>query len=260
MTAVRAKKHLGQHFLHDRFVINRIVDAIAPQRDDLLVEIGPGAGAITRPLLERVDHLHVIEIDRESIAHLQATIDPARITIHQHDVLDFDFAGLAHHADKRITLAGNLPYNISTPILIRVAEVADHITHAVFMLQREVVERMVAPPGSKVYGRLSVSLQYRFAMQKLFYVPNGAFTPPPKVESAMVRLTPLPAERLRAKDEKLLSHIVSLAFQQRRKTLANAVKAAMSAAQIEAAGVNPGARAETLAVADFVRLADAASC
>ena len=258
MTARAAAKHIprkrfGQNFLVDEGVIAGIVAAIAPQPGDNLVEIGPGLGALTAPLLDRLNRLHVIEIDRDLIARLRKRYDPDKLVIHEGDVLRFDFAVLGN--DLRV--AGNLPYNISTPLLFRFAEFAGRVRDVHVMLQREVVERMVAAPGDSEFSRLSVMLQYRFDMEKLFDVPAGAFDPAPKVESAVVRLTPLVPLPHPARDEAVFSSIVARAFAQRRKTLRNTLKGVIAADEFARLNIDPGARAQELAVADFVRIADA---
>ncbi len=249
----RAKKRFGQHFLTDRHYIDRIVGAIAPKAADVVVEIGPGPGAITAPLVATLDHLHAVEIDRDLAAALRARFDPARFTLHEENVLDFDFGKLA----ARFRCVGNLPYNISTPFLFHLADFETQLIDGVFMLQKEVVDRMVAAPGTEAYGRLSVMLQYRFAMQRLFDVPPGAFTPPPKVESAIVRMVPLDADRLRANDDSKFASIVTAGFGQRRKTLGNTLKPFLSGAQMNALGIDPRRRGETLSIVEFVALADA---
>jgi len=248
------KKRLGQHFLTDRHYIDRIVSAIAAKRDDSVVEIGPGPGALTEPLAAQLDHLHVVELDRDLAAALRGRFAESQLTVHEADALDFDFGALK--SPLRVT--GNLPYNISTPLLFHVASFADRITDCTFMLQKEVVDRMVAAPDAADYGRLSVMLQYRFAMRRLFLVPPGAFHPPPKVDSAIVRMVPLGADRLRAKDDARFSAVVQAAFGQRRKMLRNTLKALVSASAFEQTGIDNQRRAETLSVAEFVALSDAA--
>ena len=247
------RKRFGQNFLVDAVVIADIVSAIAPQRRDNLVEIGPGLGALTTPLLARLDRLQVIEIDRDLIARLRAQYPADRLLIHEGDVLEFDFASLG----KDLRVAGNLPYNISTPLLFRLAEFAGHIRDIHVMLQREVVERMVAAPGASEFSRLSVMLQYRFNMEKLIAVPAEAFNPAPKVESAVVRLTPLTPLPHPAQDEAVFASVVARAFAQRRKTLRNTLKGVVADNVFVRLGINPGARAQELSVADFVRIADA---
>lgn len=250
----RPKKRFGQHFLTDRHYLRRIVEAIDPRPGDAMVEIGPGTGILTAELARIVRPLHVVEIDRELAAQLRARFAAEGVVVHEADALDFPFASLP----GPLRIVGNLPYNVSTPILFRVAAEADRVRDCVFMLQREVVERMVAAPGTPDYGRLSVMLQYRFAMALALKVPPGAFTPPPKVESALVRMMPLGAQRPRARDEALFARLVAGAFSQRRKTLRNAVKAWVAEDAYRAAGIDPGRRGETLSVAQFVALADAA--
>jgi 16S rRNA (adenine1518-N6/adenine1519-N6)-dimethyltransferase len=251
----KAKKRFGQHFLTDRHYLARIVEAIDPRAGDAMVEIGPGTGILTEPLAAKVQPLHVVEIDRGLAAELRARYSPDRVVVHEADALEFDFASLP--AGMRVV--GNLPYNVSTPILFRIAAIADRVRDCLFLLQKEVVERMVAEPASAEYGRLSVMLQYRFAMADVLHVPPGAFTPPPKVDSAVVRMQPLGPHRLRAKDEALFARIVAASFEQRRKTLRNAVRAHVPDAAFTSARVDPKRRGETLGVAEFVKLADATS-
>ena len=245
------RKRFGQHFLHERAVIGKIVAAIAPQRDDAMVEIGPGLGALTVPLLERVDRLDAIEIDRDLAARLAA--EHPRLTVHRGDALEFDFARLP----GRLRVVGNLPYNVSTPLLFRLAGVAERLRDAHLMLQREVVDRMIAAPSTPAYGRLSVMLQYRFEMRKLFDVKPGAFRPPPKVDSAVVRLAPRPAASLGAKDDGALARVVTAAFTKRRKTLRNALAGVIDEAGLRTLGIDPGLRPENLGVAEYVAIADA---
>ena len=248
----RAKKRFGQHFLTDRHYIARIISAIAPRSDDVLVEIGPGPGAITEPLIDRLNHLHAVEVDRDLARALRVRFDEGKLSLHEADVLEFDFSVLG----PRFRAVGNLPYNISTPFLFHLGTFADQLIDGTFMLQKEVVDRMVAAPDSAAYGRLSVMLQYRFEMKRMFDVPPGAFTPPPKVDSAIVRMVPLPASRLRAVNEERFAHFVSAGFGQRRKTLGNTLKPFISADVIASLGIDPKRRAETLSVAEFVTLAD----
>jgi 16S rRNA (adenine1518-N6/adenine1519-N6)-dimethyltransferase len=250
----RAKKRFGQHFLTDRHYIARIISAIAPQPDDVMVEIGPGPGAITQPLIARLNHLHAVEVDRDLASALRGQFGEDRLTLHEADVLAFDFSILG----PRFRAVGNLPYNISTPFLFHLGTFADQLIDGTFMLQKEVVDRMVAAPDSAAYGRLSVMLQYRFEMKRMFDVPPGAFTPPPKVDSAIVHMVPLPADRLRAVNEERFAHFVSAGFGQRRKTLSNTLKPFLSADVIASLGIDPKRRAETLSVAEFVALADCA--
>jgi 16S rRNA (adenine1518-N6/adenine1519-N6)-dimethyltransferase len=250
----QARKRFGQNFLVSPGIVRRIVEAIAPRPGDLVVEIGPGLGALTAPLLERVDRLHVVEIDRDLIARLKEAWPPERLAIHEGDALEFDFAALG----ERLRIVGNLPYNISTPLLFHLAGFANRVRDMHFMLQKEVVDRMVAEPGGTGYGRLSVMLQYRFEMERLFVVPPGAFNPAPKVDSAIVRLMP---RKLGAgdtvKSEETFARVVTAAFSQRRKMLRNTLRELIAEDGLAALGVKPTARAEELSVADFVRLADA---
>lgn len=249
------KKHLGQHFLHDRGIIDAIVHAVGPQPGERLVEIGPGQGAITFPLLQRHGELTVVEFDRDLIAPLtEAAQAYGRLTIIHRDVLKVDFTQIADGGTLR--LVGNLPYNLSSPILFHVLEHAPVVRDMVFMLQKEVVDRMAAGPGSKVYGRLSVMLQAYCSVMPLFDVPPGAFRPPPKVDSAVVRLVPREAASIGIDDPALFARVVRDAFGQRRKTLRNALSQVCDAGAIEAAGVRPDARAEQLPVSDFVRMAN----
>lgn len=248
----RPRKRFSQNFLVDESAIAAIVEAIGPRPGDRMVEIGPGLAAITRPLAGVVRPLHVIEIDRDIVAKLKREFGVEALAIHEGDALEFDFASLG--PDLRVI--GNLPYHISTPILFRLFDAAAALRDIHVMLQAEVVERMVAAPGASDYGRLSVMLQYRFEMEKVLDVRPEAFDPAPKVESALVRMSPRIGDWRRAKDEKLLSETVALAFSQRRKTLRNTLGGALSAAEFEALGIDPQARAQTLAVEDFVRIAD----
>jgi len=250
------KKQFGQHFLHEKGVIAKIVQAIHPQPGDRLVEIGPGAGALTFPLLERHGALTVIEFDRDLVGPLaEAARGRGELTIVHRDVLEVDFTALA--AGSPIRLVGNLPYNISSPILFHALAHAAVVRDMHFMLQKEVVDRMGAEPGSKVYGRLSVMLQAYCRVTPLFNVPPGAFTPPPKVDSAVVRMVPRPAGEAGVRDARVFERVVREAFGQRRKTLRNALSASADAALIESAGVRPDARAEQVPVEGFVRLANA---
>jgi len=247
-----ARKRFGQNFLVDRGIINAIVSAIDPQRGDTVVEIGPGLGAITEPLLARLDHLHVVEIDRDLIVRLKKQHPPARVTIHEGDALNFDFAGIG--TDLR--LVGNLPYNISTPLLFHLAEYVGIVRDMHFMLQKEVVERMVAVPGESDFSRLSVMLQYRFHLEWLIDVPPESFDPPPKVRSAVVRLIPKDVSELNAKSQEKLSQVVQTAFSQRRKMLRNTLKGTLSDAGFAELGIDPTRRPEDIAVADYVRIAN----
>ncbi len=247
-----ARKRFGQNFLVSPGVVAKIVEAVRPRAGDTVVEIGPGLGALTEPLLARLPHLHVVEIDRDLIARLRGRFAPERLTIHEGDALQFDFSVLG----PGLRVVGNLPYNISTPLLFHLAAGADGVRDTHFMLQREVVDRMVAAPGGAEYGRLSVMLQYRFDMERLFLVPPGAFNPAPKVESAVVRMIPRPREALAAADEALMSEVVKEAFSQRRKMLRNTLRGRLSEADWAALGIEPTRRAEELAVGDYIRIAN----
>ena len=246
------RKRFGQHFLHERGVITRIVDEVNLNADDLVVEIGPGLGALTDHLLPNLKHLHVVELDRDLAKLLRERYPVERLTVHEGDALQFDFSKLGNP----IRLVGNLPYNISTPLLFHFATFRDRLRDGHFMLQREVVDRMVAAPSSAVYGRLSVSLQLEFAMESLFRVGPGAFTPPPKVESAIVRMTPLRENIFDLRDREIFNAIVSRAFTQRRKTLRNSLRDYLTPEDFLAIEIDPMARAENLGVADYVRIAN----
>ena len=245
------RKRFGQHFLHDPYYLGRIVEAIAPRPGDALVEIGPGEGALTRPLLARAPGLTAIEIDRDLAAGLAAEFAPEHLRVIVADALDFDFGTLP--PDLRVV--GNLPYNVSTPLLFHLAGFAERLRDMHFMLQLEVVDRMAAAHSTPAYGRLSVMLQRRFRIERLFKVPAGAFRPPPKVESAIVRLTPLPVEQLAPVDPKLFGTVVTRAFGARRKTLRNALASLIDAPGLERLGIDPGLRPENLPPGDYIRIA-----
>ena len=247
------RKRFGQNFLVDRHYVERIIAAVDPAPGDNVVEIGPGLGALTRPLLDRVERLAVIEIDRDLAARLSAEFTPDRLRMHNVDALSFDFATLG----GELRVIGNLPYNISSPMLFHLAQYEANLRDMTVMLQREVVQRMAAAPATPDYGRLSVMLQTRFKIERLFIVPPGAFRPTPLVDSAIARLTPLKRGRPKIDDEALFARVVAAAFGQRRKTLKNALKLLATAEELEREGIAPGARGETLAVSDFVRLANA---
>jgi 16S rRNA (adenine1518-N6/adenine1519-N6)-dimethyltransferase len=252
-----ARRRFGQNFLTDEGVVARIVAAIQPCPGDNIIEIGPGLSALTRPLCERLGHLHVIEIDRDLIARLRKQYAPECLTIHEGDALAFDFGAVCVGESPSLRVVGNLPYNISTPLLFHLAGFAPRLRDGHFMLQKEVVMRMVAAPGTAEYGRLSVMLQYRFHMERLFDVPPGAFRPAPKVTSSIVRMTPLPAGTFNAHDETRFARIVAAAFAQRRKTLRNTLRDFLDETTLAALGFDPGLRGERLSVADFVTIANA---
>jgi 16S rRNA (adenine1518-N6/adenine1519-N6)-dimethyltransferase len=250
------RKRFGQHFLHDLDVIHRILRAIQAQFDQHLVEIGPGLGAITRPLLKQTQYLEVVELDRDIIPHIRHFCqDIGKLYIHQADALKFDFSRLRR--DQRLLrIVGNLPYNISTPLLFHLLEQAVHIQDMHFMLQKEVVERMAAGPGESSYGRLSVMLQYRCRVIPLFAIGPQAFSPPPTVDSAFVRLVPHEHPPVHVNDERDFTRLVQKAFSQRRKTLRNALRPILSDAAIKAAGIDPGVRPEILSLAEFAALSN----
>ncbi len=253
----RPRKRFGQHFLHDPCYVERIVEAIAPAEDDALVEIGPGEGALTLPLLDRVAELHAVELDRDLIAPLQAAAAGrgGRLTVHQADALRFDFCAQLATDGRPLRVVGNLPYNISTPLLFHLMTQRHCIRDMHFMLQKEVVDRITARPGEAGYGRLGVMLAFYCRSEALFTVPPGAFRPPPRVDSAVVRLIPHAAPPVAA-DEAALAQVVARAFAQRRKTLRNSLRALLDAHLIAACGIDPGQRPETLTLAEFAALAE----
>ena len=254
----RAKKRFGQNFLHDASVIQRIVDVIDPHADDHMVEIGPGQAALTIPLLRVVSEMDAIEVDRDLIPIVERTCSTVgKVNLTNADALKFDFSTLRHD-ERPLRLVGNLPYNISTPILFHVLESRAAIKDMHFMLQKEVVDRMAAGPGSKTYGRLSVMLQAYCDVTHLFDIGPGAFDPPPKVDSSIVRLVPKPDDQIVITHHAAFAQIVKQCFEQRRKTLRNNLKGILDGDAIEALGINPSARAETLSVEDFQTLAEAA--
>ena len=249
-----ARKRFGQNFLTDQGVLHDIIRVIDPKHDDAMVEIGPGLAAMTRLLLEKVRQLHVVELDRDLVARLSKQFDPARLIVHSADALQFDFAGLPVEEGKKLRVVGNLPYNISSPLLFHLAQISPQVEDQHFMLQKEVVERMVAPPGSKTYGRLSVMLQWRYHMELMFVVPPTAFDPPPRVDSAIVRMIPL-AQPLACEQAKLEA-VVQQAFSQRRKVIRNCLAGTFTELQLVDAGVDPQARPETVPLEQFVALAN----
>lgn len=246
------RKRFGQHFLHDPGVIARIVAAIAPEPSDRMVEIGPGLGAITVPLLARLQELHAVEIDRDAIRHLrELTNDDPRLQIHSADVLKFSFASI--YEGQKLRLVGNLPYNISTPLLFHLIAQRERILDMHFMLQKEVVDRMAAAPGSEHYGRLTAMLTPWLRVQPLFDIGPGAFRPPPRVISTIVRLTPHDSP-LQIAEPRHYASVVAAAFSQRRKTLRNSLKPLLDAEEIVAAGVDPTLRAEVISPSGFAAL------
>ncbi len=256
MTLHRARKRFGQNFLHDQRIIAGIVAAIHPLPKDHLVEIGPGMGAITQPLLDSGTRLDVVELDRDLIPILQQKLgSSARLKIHQQDALKFDFCSLAE-AGEPLRVVGNLPYNISTPLIFHLLDQAHCIRDMHFMLQKEVVDRLAAAPGCADYGRLGIMVQSRCEVEQLFTVPPGSFNPAPKVDSAIVRLTPWDKPPVAIADQAQFAKVVAQAFTQRRKTLRNNLKGLIDAAALEALGIDPGRRPETLSLAEFAAIAN----
>lgn len=263
----RARKRFGQHFLHDPAVLARLVAAIRPRPGERLVEIGPGLGALTRPLLQATGRLDVVELDRDVVPHLrEACADLDGLHVHLGDALRFDYCALADgeanagetpDAAPLLRVVGNLPYNISTPLLFHLIGQAHCIRDMHFMLQKEVVDRIVAGAGDDAYGRLGIMVQFHCAAERLFTIRPGAFNPPPKVDSAVVRLVPHRRPPVTVKDFACFSQIVTQAFSQRRKTLRNALKGLLDAEAITAADIDPGLRPERIDLAGFARLADA---
>ncbi len=247
-----ARKRFGQNFLVDAHYVAKIVDAIDPGPGDNLVEIGPGLAALTGSLIARAGAIHAIEIDRDLAARLASEFPADKLALHIADALGFDYATLG----PRLRVVGNLPYNISSALLFKLAEYEGQLRDLHVMLQREVVARMTAQPATSDYGRLSVMVQAKFRVTRLFVVPPGAFQPAPKVDSAVARLVPLGAAKPQIDDDALFARVVAAAFGQRRKTMRNALSAICDAATMTAAGIDPSARGETLAVADFVRLSN----
>ena len=257
----RARKRFGQNFLVDQSIINRIVESIDPRAGQHIVEIGPGQAALTRKLIAALGpkgSIDAIEIDRDLVARLVHEFDAGKLRVHQADAMEFDFATLP----EPLRVVGNLPYNISTPILFRLCEYENRISDMTFMLQKEVVDRMAAGAGEDARGRLSVMLQYRFKIEKCFDVPPTAFKPVPAVDSSIVRLTPLDAmgsagsKRLKPKDEKAFALMVTHAFAKRRKMLRNSLSAWVTPDGWSTIGVDPKARAEELTTAEFVAISD----
>ena len=254
----RARKRFGQHFLHDQNIIDLILRAINPLPGDNLVEIGPGQGALTYPLLKTCKDLTAIELDRDLVPVLQRESKRyGELEVINADILEFELASLGN--DQKFRLLGNLPYNISTPLMFHVLESMSQIEDMHFMVQKEVALRMVAGPGNNNYGRLSVMLQYRCNCQYLFDVGPGSFSPPPKVDSAVVRMTPLAEPLHDIGDERVFSAIVQAAFGQRRKTISNSLRSQISRESISACDINPSLRAENLTIGDFARLSRACS-
>ena len=251
------RKSLGQNFLQDSNIINKIVSSLNISNDDIVVEIGPGRGALTELILPLTGKLHLVEFDYDLVRFWQQRANTSdMLTVHGVDVLKFDFNEIVGKVNRPIKVIGNLPYNISSPVLFHLMNYAEHIHSQVVMLQKEVVERMASKPGSKQYGRLSVMLQQRYHIENLFTVPPGAFFPPPKVDSAIARLTPLAETPFPVTNQEDFGFVVKQAFSQRRKTLRNTLKGLLSAEQIESLDIEPSARAETLSVEQFSLLAN----
>lgn len=251
-----ARKRFGQNFLHDAYVIDKIVSAIAPQDGQNMIEIGPGLGALTEPVCERIDALKVVELDRDLAKRLRHhPFHAAKLTVIEQDALTLDFSSLAEEG-KPMRVFGNLPYNISTPLMFHLFEYAAHIFDMHFMLQKEVVNRLAAGPGTKNYGRLSVMAQYYCQIMPVLNVPPGAFVPPPKVDSAVVRLQPHKTPPVELTSVKMLEKVCAMAFNQRRKTIRNSLKDCINEDQLMALGLNPTVRAETLSLQDFATIAN----
>jgi 16S rRNA (adenine1518-N6/adenine1519-N6)-dimethyltransferase len=253
-----ARKRFGQNFLHDATIIGRIISAINPKPDQHLVEIGPGLGALTEEILLEAGALEAVELDRDLIPVLRTKFFryEGKFTIHEADALKFDFASLQND-ERPLRVVGNLPYNISTPLIFHLLSFSGLISDMHFMLQKEVVERLAAQPGEDHYGRLGIMAQYYCRVEKLFIVPPGAFNPAPKVDSAIVRLIPHQTLPIEAKDPNLLADVVRTAFGQRRKTLRNNMKGLITGEQLEALDIDPGLRPERLSLAQFVAISDA---
>lgn len=249
------RKRFGQHFLQDKHVVSQIIQAIAPSPDYNFVEIGPGKGALTFELLKHVEHLSIIELDRDLVSELEPQLASyPHLTLYSADALKFNFLQLIN--GQPLHIVGNLPYNISTSLIFHLLNFASHVGKMTFMLQKEVVDRMVALPNSKSYGRLSVILQYFFYVQKLFDVPPEAFNPPPKVDSSIVQLTPHTVVPVQVMDFKVFNQVVSQAFSQRRKTLRNTLKHWLTAEEMESIDIDPYKRAEALNLESFAKLAN----
>jgi 16S rRNA (adenine1518-N6/adenine1519-N6)-dimethyltransferase len=258
-----ARKRFGQNFLVDLGIIDSIVDVIRPQHGERMVEIGPGLGALTEPLIERLatpgSPLHAVELDRDLIGRLKTKFGDL-LELHEGDALAFDFSTLVAAGDKpTLRIVGNLPYNISSPLLFHLATFAERVIDQHFMLQNEVVERMVAEPGSKAFSRLSVMLQYRYVIDKLLDVPPESFQPPPKVDSAIVRMIPYAPHELAAVDQATLGEVVTAAFSQRRKMLRNTLSAYRDSVDFDALGFDLQRRAEDVPVSEYVAVAQAVS-
>ena len=255
MTEPPPRKRFGQHFLHDRNIIDKIIAAVEPETDQHFVEIGPGRGALTRPLLARVAQLDVIEIDRDLASRLEYELHDPRVTVHRANALKFDLGTLDIRLGE-LRVVGNLPYNISSPLLFHLLGQARWLSDLHVMLQKEVVDRMTAEPGNRTYGRLTVALTARCRVQRLFDIKPGSFMPPPKVASSFVRVVPETERLARLHDEKAFDSLVTRAFSMRRKRIANALRGLVSEEQMASLQIDPDARAERLSVDDYIRLAN----
>lgn len=256
-TFAAPRKSLGQNFLQDANIIRKIVDSLNIKDDDIVLEIGPGRGALTELILTLAERCHLVEFDHDLVRYWQSRVSEyPNLTVHSYDILKFDLAPVLNASERPIKVIGNLPYNISSPVLFHLMNYAERLQCQVVMLQKEVVERMASTPGSKQYGRLSVMLQQRYAIEHLFNVPPSAFFPPPKVDSAIARLTPLSEPQWPVDNTQHFAALVKQAFGQRRKTLRNTLKGLLDGEQIESLAIDPAARAETLSVSDFARLSN----
>jgi len=255
MNNIRPRKRFGQHFLHDRNILDKIITAIDPQADQHFIEIGPGRGALTHLLIDFVDTLDVIEIDRDLAAALPGVITSPKLKIYETDALNFDFSKL-RPANAPLRLVGNLPYNISTPLLFHILGYNELLTDIHVMLQKEVAQRIAAEPGNRTYGRLSVAIAARCEIKTLFHIKPGSFTPAPRVDSTFIRLRPDASRRTRILQQDAFDLVVKQAFGQRRKQLSNALAGVLTAARIESAGIDPSKRAEQLSVEEFISLSN----
>lgn len=251
----RARKRFGQNFLTDKSLIQRIVNTINPAAGELILEIGPGQAAISKPLAESGAELHLLEIDRDLVARLKLIFEPMGLAkVHQGDALKMDYSDIVQN--RAFRLVGNLPYNISTPLIFHVLQWNEQVIDMHFMLQQEVVRRMAASPGSKAWGKLSVMCQYRCSVTPLFNVPPEAFSPAPRVQSSIVRLIPHPQPPVRVANLSAFERVVNQAFSQRRKTLRNSLRSVLDAPSIESAGIDPGIRPEMLSLEQFAALSE----
>ena len=256
--SLQARKRFGQHFLHDQEIIQRIIDRFHPDNNEKIIEIGPGRGALTEALLQRIDQLHAVEIDRDLIMYLSNRFSPAQLVLHQADVLNFSFASLVDNGEK-LRLIGNLPYNISTPLLFHLLEYSSSISDMFFMLQKEVVTRLVAQPGGKDYGRLTVMMACRCDIEHILDVPPESFTPPPKVDSSVIKIIPHAEVKYPGCETPHFAELVKRAFGQRRKTLRNSLKDFVDECVFSTTGIDSSRRPEQLTIEEFARLAKTTS-